>query len=199
MASYRFALLPLLVVLVVGQSASLQADSDTQSPLIRETVEQRWPDGTPRERKQVVRLEDGATVDDGTFERWYADGTLAYRAVFNLGKKEGETVRYHPNGRVASRQQYHDGKLDGPSISWDDQGQKVKEENWADGRPDGTWTIWKDGGVEWTHTFDHGDPDPGDTTRGDDEDAPQRSLVDGNPVSVRDGDGDTGRQRPGYD
>jgi hypothetical protein len=199
MTTLRFALFPLLAVFALDCfPLSLAADDAVGEP-DRATIEERWPDGTLRERKQVVRLDDGTTVNDGTFERWYADGTLEYRAVFALGKKEGETVRYHANGRVASRQHYHDGKLDGPSISWDDQGRKVKEENWADGRPHGTWTIWKDGNVEWTHTFDHGDPDPGDTTRGDDGDAPQRSMVDGDPVPDARGDGRAGQQRRGDD
>jgi len=136
------------------------ADSDDPSAPGREIVEEHWPDGTLRERKQVLRVTGGITVDDGSFERWYIDGTKEYEAVFVRGNKEGTTVRYHRNGRIASREEYHDGKRNGLSVSWNDKGKKVKEESWADGRPHGTWTVWEDGKVSWTHTFVHGDPDP---------------------------------------
>lgn len=169
MTILRLALLPLLAVLVVDCLPLLHASSGDAPASNHEMIEEHWPDGALRQRKQVLRLADGATVDDGPFERWYIDGTTEYKAVFALGKKEGTTVRYHRNGQVASRQEYRDGERNGPSISWDDQGRKVKEENWADGEPHGTWTVWKNGKIEWTHHFDHGDPDPDVTPRGNDE------------------------------
>lgn len=160
MTSIRIAFLPLLAVLGVACVPAVHAEPGPTPPPDHRIVEQRWPDGTLRERKQVLRLPDGSTVDDGPFERWYIDGTKEYEAILVRGKKEGTTVRYHPNGKVASRQQYRDGERNGPSVSWNPDGEKVKEENWADGKPDGTWTVWEDGKVAWTHTFDHGDPDP---------------------------------------
>jgi antitoxin component YwqK of YwqJK toxin-antitoxin module len=161
MASRRIALLPLLAVSAAAISVSaLRADPPTAPTPTHRTIERHWPDGAVRERKQVLVLPDGTTVDDGPFERWYIDGTKEYEAVFVRGKKEGTTVRYHRNGRVASREEYHDGKRDGLSVSWNPQGEKVKQESWSDGLPDGTWTIWEDGRVAWTHTFRHGDPSP---------------------------------------
>jgi hypothetical protein len=196
MTILRFALLLLLAVLALVCPTLTYGSSDKPPAAGHETVEERWPDGTLRQRKQVLRLEDGTTVDDGPFERWHSDGTMEYKAVFVFGKKEGTTLRYHRNGRIASRQHYQDGRLDGPSVSWDDSGRKVKEENWADGQPHGTWTVWKDGKIAWTHTFDHGDPDPEETPRGNNEEAPQRSMVDGDPVPDSGGPVvDGGRQR----
>jgi len=125
-----------------------------------EIVEQRWPDGTLRERRQVLRLADGSVVGDGPFERWFPDGTKEYEARFVRGRKDGTTIRWHRNGQVASRDAYRDGERHGASVRWNDRGERVKEEHWADGRPHGTWTIWEDGKVAWTHTFDRGDPDP---------------------------------------
>jgi len=156
----RFALFPLLAALAAACASPARVRSDSPPAPRHEIVEEHWPDGTLRERRQVIRLADGTTVDDGPFERWYIDGTKEYEAVFVRGKKEGTTLRYHRNGRIASREAYHDGTRNGPSVSWNDKGEKVKEEYWADGRPDGTWTVWEDGRVAWTHTFAHGDPDP---------------------------------------
>jgi antitoxin component YwqK of YwqJK toxin-antitoxin module len=160
MTILRLAILPLVAALGAGCVQPLRAAVPDSPPGTRAVVEEHWPNGQLRLRKQVLRLEDGSTVDDGTFERWYSDGGKEYEAVFVNGKKEGTTVRYHRNGRIASREEYEDGQRNGASVSWDDAGSKVKEENWADGRPHGTWTIWQDGKVEWTHTYVHGDPTP---------------------------------------
>jgi hypothetical protein len=159
----RLAILPLLAASALAcAAAALAAPAAPPVPAApgHDVVEQRWPDGTLRERRQVLVLPSGETIDDGPFRRWFVDGTLEYEAVFVLGKKEGTTVRYHRNGRVASRERYREGKRDGPSLSWNDSGEKVKEERWAAGLPHGTWTVWEDGRVAWTHTFVHGDPDP---------------------------------------
>ena len=156
----RFALLPLLAALAVACVPPVRVRSDAPPAPSHEIVEVHWPDGSLRERRQVLLVADGTTIDDGPFERWYIDGTKEYEAVFVRGNKEGMTIRYHRNGRIASRQEYHDGKRNGPSVSWNEKGEKVKEEHWADGRPHGTWTVWEDGKVAWTHTFVHGDPDP---------------------------------------
>ena len=160
MTPVRLAILPLLAALAVVWAPPPRAAADESSAPAHRIIEERWPDGTSRERKQVLRLSGGITIDDGPFERWYIDGTKEYEAVFVRGNKEGTTVRYHRNGRVASREEYRDGKRNGLSVSWNDKGKKVKEESWADGRPHGTWTVWEDGKVSWTHTFVHGDPDP---------------------------------------
>ena len=160
MSSLRFAILPLVAVLAIGCVRHLHAAASDASSPATAVVEEHWPNGQLRLRKQVLRLADGATVDHGTFERWYSDGGKEYEAVFVDGGKEGTTVRYHRNGRIAASEEYRGGKRHGASVSWDDAGRKVKEENWTDGRPHGTWTIWRDGQVEWAHTFVHGDPTP---------------------------------------
>ena len=121
-------------------------------------VEEHWPNGQLRLRKNVLRQEDGTIVDHGRFERWHDNGNSEYEAVFVLGRKEGTTVRYHRNGQMATRQEYRNGQRHGGSISWDGTGVKVKEENWAEGEPHGTWTIWQDGKVKWSNTFNHGKP-----------------------------------------
>ena len=170
MTSLRFAILPLIAALGVGCVQCLHAAVPESPSGTPEVVEEHWPNGQLRLRKQVLRLDDGTTVDHGSFDRWYSDGGKEYAAVFANGGKEGTTVRFHRNGQVASRQEYRDGERNGPSVSWDDSGAKVKEENWADGRPHGTWTVWRDGKVEWTHTYDHGDPTPGQASGEDDDD-----------------------------
>ena len=144
-------------LLVVFCAASLP--SFGQIPVANvETVEEHWPNGQLRLRKQVLTLEDGSVVDHGRFERWHDNGKKEYEAVFIKGKKEGTTTRYHKSGRKATEQEYRNGKRHGRSVTWNDSGTMVKEENWKDGKPHGTWTIWEEGKVKWSHTYDHGKP-----------------------------------------
>ncbi len=138
--------------LVLGQA---EPEGPTAEP---ELVEEHWPDGQLRLRKYVLRLEDGTSVDHGSFVRWYDNGRKEYEAVFVLGRKDGTTVRFHRNGQKATQQEYSKGRRHGRSTSWNNAGVKVKEENWAEGKPHGTWTVWKNGKVKWRHTYDHGIP-----------------------------------------
>ncbi len=156
----RFAISPLVAALVLGCVSTLHAVPPDPPSGTPEVVEEHWPNGQLRLRKQVRRLDDGTTVDHGTFERWYGDGGREYVAAFVDGRKDGTATRFHRNGRIASRQEFRDGTREGARVDWDDAGGKVKEEFWADDRPHGTWTIWRDGEVEWTHTYVHGDPSP---------------------------------------
>jgi antitoxin component YwqK of YwqJK toxin-antitoxin module len=144
-------------LLVVFCAASLPVSAQPSAAVV-ETVEEYWPNGQLRLKKQVLTLEDGSVVDHGSFERWHSNGEKEYKAVFVKGKKEGTTIRYHKNGRKATEQEYKDGKRHGRSASWNDSGAMVKEEHWNNGKPHGTWTIWKGGKVKWSHTYDHGKP-----------------------------------------
>ena len=149
MRSTRVSICVLLAVLCV--TGALSAGK-------LDIVEEYWPNGQLRLRKQVLHREDGTVVDHGGFERWHDSGKKEYEAVFVYGRKEGTTIRYHKNGMKASQQEYKDGERHGRCLSWDDSGRLVKEENWAEGEPHGTWTVWQDGKVKWSHTYDHGKP-----------------------------------------
>jgi len=145
---------PLLMALsVIGGPTAGQVP-----PKNVETLEEYWPNGQLRLRKQVLALEDNTFVDHGTFERWHDNGKKEYEAVFVQGRKEGTSIRYHKNGRKATEQEYSNGERHGRCVTWNDSGTMVKEEHWENGNPHGTWIVWDDGKVKWSHTFDHGRP-----------------------------------------
>jgi len=154
MRSTRIMIFGLLVAFSVASIPSF-----AQIPIANvETVEEYWPNGQLRLRKEVLQREDGTLVDHGSFERWHDNGEKEYEALFVHGKKEGTTIRYHKNGRKSTEQEYKKGRRHGRSLTWDDSGRLVKEESWSEGRPHGTWIIWQDGKVKWSHTYDHGKP-----------------------------------------
>ena len=160
MKCVRLTVLTLVIMLGAGCSQHINQSPAQHPAVASEPVEEYWPDGGLRLRKQVLRRSDGTLIDHGTFERWHENGQQEYQAVFVHGKKEGTTVRYHQNGQRSTQQEYRNGERHGRSTSWDATGAKVKQEDWADGRPHGTWIVWKDGQIKWSHTYEHGVPAP---------------------------------------
>lgn len=111
-----------------------------------ETVEEYWPDGKLRLRKEVRRLPDGSGVDHGQYARWYPNGQMEYECFFVEGKKHEVTTMWHRNGQVWTQDHHVHGVRHGLFRTWDDQGRLRKEEHYCDGLPCGTWTVWDAGG-----------------------------------------------------
>ena len=159
----RFGLVLLASVMCLqpGCGQGARKPSPQGPPENVETVEQRWPDGTLRFRKQVLSTPEGEPVNHGPYMRWHKNGRKEYQAVFVHGKKSGTTTRWHMNGRKWVEQHYVSGRKHGLCRVWDENGVMRKEERYDDGKPDGTWTTWnKDGKVKWQGSFDHGRPGP---------------------------------------
>jgi len=126
-----------------------------------EVVEQHWPDGKLRLRKEVLRNADGSLTNHGAYARWYDNGQKEYETTFVHGKKHGTTTQWHRNGRKWTEEHHVDGQRQGKSTTWDESGRKLREESYADDKPHGTWTVWhQDGRIKWRTTFDHGKPAP---------------------------------------
>ncbi|MBU0719617.1 MAG: hypothetical protein KJ749_15340 [Planctomycetes bacterium] len=126
-----------------------------------EIVEEYWPDGALRLRKEVRRSAKGIPVNHGKYTRWHLNGKKEYEAVFVLGKKNGMATLWHENGQKWTEEHYLDGQKHGPRYLWDEAGRKLKEENFFHGKPHGTWTLWKkDGHIKWQQSFEHGKPIP---------------------------------------
>ena len=134
------------------------ADRSPVAPApIVETIEDQWPDGTLRLRRQVLRKPDGTLTKHGDYTRWYKNGQKEYEATFAQGRVHEVEMQWHDNGQKRTEQHYIHGKRNGPRHDWDPKGRKVKEEHYLDDKPHGTWTVWdKRGRVKWRATFDHG-------------------------------------------
>lgn len=138
---------------------SVSAKSSAEE--VVETVEDYWPDGTVRLRRQVLRSPDGTLINHGSYTRWYDNGAKEYEAVFVRGAKHGIATLWHKNGRKWTEGHYVHGQRHGGRYVWDENGLKRKEEHYADGKPHGTWTVWdKHGKIKWRGGYDHGVPRP---------------------------------------
>ena len=153
--------LPFMVLL--GLLAGCRAPAREAQPGISsartDVVEERWPNGVWRLRKEVLRNPDGTTVDQGAHTRWYDNGQVEYQATFVHGQVDGVATSYHRNGQKAIEQHFANGVRQGPRYNWDDQGRLRKEEHFVDDKPDGTWTAWDaEGKIEGQQHFEHGAP-----------------------------------------
>lgn len=158
-------LVPIIIALLISSPAGclqnarktdLERHADRMKP-----IEEFWPNGTPRLRKEAVAMPDGSVVPDGIYTRWHDNGRKEYEVRFDMGKKDGIATSWHKNGRKWIEEHYTNGMREGPRIIWDENGLKRKEEFYVDGKPDGTWTVWEeDGEIEAQSYFDHGVPKP---------------------------------------
>ncbi|MHC4698800.1 MAG: toxin-antitoxin system YwqK family antitoxin [Planctomycetota bacterium] len=124
-------------------------------------LEESWPDGTPRLRRQVLEDAVGMLLNHGSYVRWHNNGQKHYEATFALGKKQGTATLWHRNGRKWIEEHYLDGEKHGARRIWNEDGRKRKEEHFERGKPHGTWTIWRDNGeIQYQQSFDHGTPLP---------------------------------------
>ena len=124
-------------------------------------IEQHWPDGSLRIRRQVLQGPDDTWVNHGSYTRWYDSGGKEYQASFLDGRKHGTETRWHQNGQKHAEAHYVNGQRHGVSRTWDESGTLRKEEHHANGRPLGTWTVWdQNGNIKWQGTFDDGAPTP---------------------------------------
>ncbi len=157
----RLALLVLTIVLPAGCADQARKTSLDSPAGANQIVEQHWPDGRLRLRKEVLRNPDGTVVDHGPYTRWHKNGAMEYQTTFVRGKKHGTATRWHMNGQEWIEEHYLDGKRHGVAYTWDSSGRKIKEEHHLNGRPHGTWTVWNAAGkVKSRQHFDAGTPRP---------------------------------------
>jgi antitoxin component YwqK of YwqJK toxin-antitoxin module len=120
-----------------------------------QTIEQHWPNGELRLRKQVLETPDGGLVNHGAYTRWHDNGRKEYEAVYVDGKLEGVETTWHKNGRKWIEAHYVGGHNHGPRYIWNKDGTKVKEEHYVNGKPHGTWTSWNSSGrIRSQQTFE---------------------------------------------
>ncbi len=87
-----------------------------------------------------------STPYSGTYETYYADGTMKMETTFLEGKKEGECKLYFENGELNEIRSYNDNEMDGTWLTFNKLGVKVAEASYKNGKKDGNWYVWDDEG-----------------------------------------------------
>lgn len=83
---------------------------------------------------------------NGTFEKWFADGTLSYQASYQDGKQEGTARSWWKNGELRSESNFTNGIADGKQLQWYQSGAKFKEITLVNGKEEGLQKAWRENG-----------------------------------------------------
>lgn len=85
-------------------------------------------------------------VRSGVTQRYYPDGSLAEKLVFDQGVKTGQWVQYYPDGKLCLRAEYIAGKLDGPFTFWFTNGKIQFEGKYVNDIREGDWMVFNEDG-----------------------------------------------------
>src|SRR5688572_29106136 len=91
-------------LLLLLSVATLAASAAAQRSVEREN----HPNGKPYLERSVL-LENGASLLDGPYRRFFENGQLAVQGAFELGRPSGEWQTYHANGKLKSKGAFNKG------------------------------------------------------------------------------------------
>jgi len=83
---------------------------------------------------------------DGYHRKWFADGTLAFEAVWKNGRLDGISKSWWRNGNQRSEANQVSGKLHGVQWQWYKSGVKFKQRNMNMGAEEGMQRSWRENG-----------------------------------------------------
>ena len=148
----------------------------------RETIPEKYEDGTIRIEREVAHFSDNNFAADGKYREFHPNGKPFVEGQFADGRQQGEWTYYFENGQVNRKATYKDGKLDGQWdifradgtlsakrafkdglrdgdwVTYDATGkQPLTEEHFAGGKEDGVWKVWyPNGQLKQQATFKDG-------------------------------------------
>ena len=97
--------LPLCLALFPGNGFSVNQDSDPAT----EILEESFPSGKPKSKRNVIRDSEGVPWNHGLFQSWHENGQVHESGNYKDGKKVGRWDTYHPDGSVAASGIYRRG------------------------------------------------------------------------------------------
>jgi hypothetical protein len=83
----------------------------------------------------------------GSFKKWFDDGTLSFEAYYHQGKKDSTCKSWWRNGQLRSLSNFNNGVPHGKQYSWYDTGEKFKETNLEHGKEKGLQRAWRKNGT----------------------------------------------------
>ena len=111
----------------------------------RETREEKYPDGSTKERFTVTQDGDGNFVKDGLFESWNDNGQKLVEGSYSDGKKDGQWKYWRTTGGLRLRGKFRDDKEEGVWTAYAPSGEKEAEVEFQRGHFYGKGTMWGDG------------------------------------------------------
>jgi antitoxin component YwqK of YwqJK toxin-antitoxin module len=104
-------------------------------------IEQVYPDGRKKSRRQVKRTEEGV-VNHGPYVRWYRNGVVALEGEYVEGLQQGPFIEHFETGQMKSETPYLDGRVHGLKKEWSDIGFVKKEAHFESGQKHGPYATF---------------------------------------------------------
>jgi antitoxin component YwqK of YwqJK toxin-antitoxin module len=104
-------------------------------------IEQAYPGGNKKSRRQVKRTADGV-VNHGPYVRWYKNGVVAEQGEYAEGLKHGVFVERFDTGQMKVETPYVAGRIHGLKREWSDVGFVKKEAHFEDGELHGSYGLY---------------------------------------------------------
>ena len=141
---------------VVGQPDTSECDGKTV-----ETIEEQWPDGTVKLRREVVKQDDGTDISHGVTTTFWEGGQKKLEMYVVCGVRHGPKRTWHSNGNKWSEGEFVNGKENGVWRLWYYEGEPLQQFTMVHGAWHGTYTEWHQNGkkkmeVEYIHGLKQG-------------------------------------------
>ena len=85
-------------------------------------------------------------IKNGSFEKWYEDGTLSYQANYKDGYLNGTVKSWWKDGTLRSESYYKDGLGNGKQLQYYKNGNIFKSTNLTNGKEEGLQQSWRRNG-----------------------------------------------------
>lgn len=140
------------VFLWMATAASVLLAADTQ------VVEEKWPDGSVKVRREVTSDVRGGPVQNGLETRYFHGGAKQSETTFRQGVLEGPWHEYYQSGAVKAEGTYRAGQKDGVETTYSERGQKSGEVTYRTGVRSGSLTRWQGSHKVYEAQFEDGHP-----------------------------------------
>ena len=85
-------------------------------------------------------------IDKVREEKYFSNGNIKTRGVYQFGKKQGKWETYYRNGCIKKLELFNNGKLHGKTIEWYQNGIKKAEGIFHNGKRQGVFFDWRKNG-----------------------------------------------------
>ncbi|MFH1937378.1 MAG: toxin-antitoxin system YwqK family antitoxin [Bacteroidota bacterium] len=110
----------------------------------QKVVEERYPDGSPRNECLYKGTGEQRVLLKETF--YYSNGQVEMTGAYKDGERDGYWIYYYENGNVWSEGFYNKGKNDGKRLTYFENGRLRYEAYYKDNERTGVWKFWDQAG-----------------------------------------------------
>ena len=98
------------------------------------------------DNSKVILYHTKEGIDKVREEKYFSNGIIKERGVYQLGKKQGKWETYYRSGSIKKIEIFNNGKLHGNTIEWYQNGIKKAEGIFHNGKKQGVFLNWKKNG-----------------------------------------------------